>query len=60
MLLSGNLPMQTEVASVRILTYIENGNLARRPPWSRRSCWSSPSLVIVALDVIQRRVARRG
>ena len=27
-LLSGNLPMQTEVTSVRILSYIENGNLA--------------------------------
>ena len=29
-LLSGNLAMRTEVASVRILTYIENGNDGRR------------------------------
>ena len=58
-LLSGNLPGQTEVASVRVLTYIENGN---------REAASAVAailllvalLVIVVLDVIQRRLARRG
>ena len=58
-LLSGNLPNRTEVVSVRVLTYIENGN--------RASAAAAATLmlivalaVIVALDVIQRRVARRG
>ena len=58
-LLSGNLPGQTEVASVRVLTFIENGN---------REAASAVAailllvalLVIVVLDVIQRRLARRG
>lgn len=58
-LLSGNLPLQTEVTLVRILSYIENGNLAAA------SAVASVLLVvaltvIVALDIIQRRVARRG
>jgi sulfate/thiosulfate transport system permease protein len=58
-LLSGNLPLRTEVSSVRILTYIENGNLAAA------SAVASILLVIalvviVALDILQRRVARRG
>ncbi|MFD1825630.1 MULTISPECIES: sulfate ABC transporter permease subunit CysT [Mumia] len=57
-LLSGNLPMRTEVTSVRILTYIENGNMA-----AAASVASLLLLValfaIVALDVIARRVARR-
>lgn len=57
-LLSGNLPMRTEVTSVRILTYIENGNMA-----AAASVASLLLLValfaIIALDVIARRVARR-
>lgn len=58
-LLSGNLPLRTEVSSVRILTYIENGNLAAA------SAVASILLVvaliaIVAFDVLQRRVTRRG
>ncbi len=57
-LLSGNLPMRTEVTSVRILTYIENGNMA-----AAASVASLLLLValfaIVVLDVIARRVARR-
>ncbi|MGH9275724.1 MAG: sulfate ABC transporter permease subunit CysT [Acidimicrobiales bacterium] len=58
-LLSGNLPLRTEVGSVRILSYIENGNLAAA------SAVASVLLlvalvVIVALDVLQRRVTRRG
>ena len=32
----------------------------RRPRRSRPSCWSSRFAVIVALDVIQRRMVRRG
>jgi len=58
-LLSGNLPNRTEVASVRILSYLENG--------SQASAASVPAIllavalvVIVGLDVLQRRVARRG
>ena len=58
-LLSGNLPGRTEVASVRVLTYIENG--------SKESAAAVAAilllvalLVIVALDVLQRRLARRG
>ena len=43
-LLSGNLPMRTEVTSVRILTYIENGDIGRRPLRSRPSC------CVIALD----------
>jgi len=58
-LLSGNLPLRTEVTSVRILTYIENGDRAAA------SVVASVLLVvalavIVALDLIQRRVSRRG
>ncbi|CAN5636297.1 sulfate ABC transporter permease subunit CysT [soil metagenome] len=58
-LLSGNLPLRTEVTSVRMLSYIENGDLASA------SAVASVLLVvalvvIVTLDVIQRRVSRRG
>jgi sulfate transport system permease protein len=58
-LLSGNLPLRTEVTSVRILTYIEGGRNAEA------SVVASILLVvafavIVALDIIQRRVSRRG
>jgi sulfate transport system permease protein len=58
-LLSGNLPNRTEVVSVRVLTYVENGD--------NTSAAAAATLmlvvalvVIVLLDVIQRRVARRG
>lgn len=58
-LLSGNKPFSTEVVSVRVLSFIENG--------SNASAASVASLmllvalvVIVALDLVQRRVARRG
>ncbi|MGH1563498.1 sulfate ABC transporter permease subunit CysT [Mumia sp. DW29H23] len=57
-LLSGNLPMRTEVTSVRILTYIENGNMAAAA--SVASLLLLVALIaIVVLDVIARRVARR-
>ncbi len=58
-LLSGNLPGKTEVASVRILTYIENGNEAAA---------ASVAVIllvvalaaIVLLQVLSSVVARRG
>jgi sulfate transport system permease protein len=58
-LLSGNLALRTEVGSVRILTYVENGDL------SAASAVATVLLVValavtLALDLIQRRVARRG
>jgi sulfate transport system permease protein len=58
-LLSGNLPNQTEVASVRILTYIENGNEAA-------AASVAVILLVVALlaisllQVLSSVVARRG
>jgi sulfate transport system permease protein len=58
-LLSGNLPFRTEVASVRVLTYIENGNPAAASVVATVMLVVA-LVVIVALDVIQRRVARRG
>ena len=58
-LLSGNLPNRTEVVSVRVLTYIENGDQASAA--AAATLMLVVALVaIVALDVIQRRVARRG
>ncbi len=58
-LLSGNLPFQTEVTSVRILGSIENDNLAAAA--STATVLLVVSLgVIVLLDVISRRAARRG
>jgi sulfate/thiosulfate transport system permease protein len=58
-LLSGNLPFQTEVTSVRILGSIENNNLAGAAATATVLLVISLA-VIVALDVIQRRVGRRG
>lgn len=58
-LLSGNLPLRTEVASVRVLTYIENGNTAAAAAVATIML-AVALFVIVFLDVIQRRVARRG
>jgi sulfate transport system permease protein len=58
-LLSGNLPNKTEVASVRILTYIENGDEAA-------AASVAVLLLLVALaaitllQVLSRTVARRG
>ena len=58
-LLSGNLPFRTEVVSVRVLTFIEGGNTAAAA--SLASVMLAVALfVIVALDLVQRRVARRG
>ncbi len=58
-LLSGNLPLRTEVTSVRILSYLENGNQAAAAAVATVLLAVS-LLVIVALDLVQRRVARRG
>jgi sulfate/thiosulfate transport system permease protein len=58
-LLSGNLPFQTEVVSVRVLTFIENGNLQSAAALA--SVMLGVALVvIVLLDIVQRRVARRA
>jgi sulfate transport system permease protein len=58
-LLSGNKPFDTEVASVRMLSFIENG--------STESAAAVASLmlavalfVIVVLDIVQRRVSRHA
>jgi len=58
-LLSGNLPGRTEVASVRVLTYVENGNKEGAAAVAAILLLVA-LLVIVLLDVLQRRLARRG
>ncbi|SDS61315.1 sulfate transport system permease protein [Nocardioides scoriae] len=58
-LLSGNLPSRTEVASVRILTFIENGNKEAASAVAAILLLVALA-VIVLLDVLQRRLARRG
>jgi sulfate transport system permease protein len=58
-LLSGNLPARTEVASVRVLTFIENGNRGAASAVAAIMLLIA-LLVILVLDVIQRRLARRG
>jgi sulfate transport system permease protein len=58
-LLSGNLPFRTEVTSVRILSSIENDNLTNAAAVATILLAISLA-VIVALDVLQRRIARRG
>ena len=58
-LLSGNLPNRTEVASVRVMTYIENGDSTSAAAVATLML-AVALAVIVLLDIIQRRVARRG
>ncbi len=58
-LLSGNLPMKTEVASVRMLSSIENDNLPGATAVATVLLLVSLA-VIVALDLIQRKAVRRG
>jgi sulfate transport system permease protein len=58
-LLSGNLPMRTEVTSVRILSSIENDNLDGAAAVAAVLLVISFA-VIVLLDVIQRTAVRRG
>lgn len=56
-LLSGNLPFKSEVASVRILSAIENDNTEGAAAVAAVLLVIALA-VIVALDVIQRRIAR--
>jgi sulfate transport system permease protein len=58
-LLSGNRPYQTEVVSVRVLSFIENGSLSSAAALASVMLFIA-LVVIVALDIVQRRVARRG
>ena len=58
-LLSGSLPLKTQVASVRIVGYIENVNPAGAAAVATLLLLIA-LVVIVTLDLIQRRVARRG
>jgi sulfate transport system permease protein len=58
-LLSGNLPNRTEVASVRVVTYLENGDPAGAAAVAAILLVVA-LVVIVGLDLVQRRVARRG
>ena len=58
-LLSGSLPFETQVASVRVLAYLEGGNRAGAATVAT-VLLAVALLVIVTLDIIQRRVARRG
>jgi sulfate/thiosulfate transport system permease protein len=58
-LLSGNLPMRTEVTSVRIFSSIENDHLENAAAVATVLLVISFA-VIVVLDVIQRRTVRRG
>ncbi|GAB3924912.1 sulfate ABC transporter permease subunit CysT [Microlunatus endophyticus] len=58
-LLSGNRPFQTEVVSVRVLAFIENGNNAGAATVAS-AMLAVALVVIIALDLLQRMVARRG
>lgn len=58
-LLSGNLPFETEVTSVRILSSIENDNLPGAASVATVLLVISLA-VIVAIDLLQRKVANRG
>ena len=58
-LLSGNLPLRTEVSSVRILSYLENGDEASAAAVATLLLLVA-LLAIVALDLLQRRMVRRG
>jgi sulfate transport system permease protein len=58
-LLSGNLPNRTEVVSVRVLSYLEGGNPGQAAATATIMLLVA-LLAIVALDVVQRRVANRG
>ncbi len=58
-LLSGNKPFDTEVVSVRVLSYIENGSTASAAALA--SVMLAVALaVIVVLDIVQRRVSNRA
>ena len=56
-LLSGNLPFQTEVTSVRILSSIENDNVGAAAAVASVLLLIS-FIVIVTIDLLQRRLVR--
>jgi len=58
-LLSGNRPLKTEVTSVRILASIENDNRVGAAAVASILLLIA-FVVIVAIDVLQRRISRRG
>src|SRR3954451_15539417 len=58
-LISGNLPRRTEVVSVRLFSFLEGGNTAAAAAVATIMLIVA-LLAIVSLDIIQRRVARRG
>jgi len=58
-LISGNTPYQTEVASLKIAKFIEGDNRAGAAAVAVLLLLVAV-LAIVALDILQRRVARRG
>jgi len=58
-LLSGMLPYKTEVVSVRVLSFIEGGDQTSAAALATIMLGVA-LVVIVALDIIQRRVSRRG
>lgn len=58
-LLSGNLALRTEVTSVRMLTYVENGNLAAASVVATVLLFVA-LVVLVAIDLLQRWLVRRG
>lgn len=58
-LLSGNIPFQTEVTSVRILSSIENNNAVGAAAVATILLVIS-LIVIVLVDILQRRLVRRG
>ena len=57
-LLSGNMPNRTEVVSVRVLSHIENGDLATAAAIATGMLLIA-LLVLVVLDLVQRKAARR-
>jgi sulfate transport system permease protein len=58
-LISGNLANRTEVVSVRLFSFLEGGNTEAAAAVATIMLFVA-LLAIVALDVTQRRVARRG
>lgn len=58
-LLSGNLPFRTEVTSVRILSSVENNNLAGAASVAAILLVISIA-VMIAVELLQRRMTRRG
>lgn len=58
-LISGNLPRQTEVVSVRLFSFLEGGNTESAAAVATIMLMVA-LFAIVTLDVIQRRMARRG